>query len=45
MFMVAIASEPPTWKLETMFDNIIAGVASLGLFIYLLYALLFPERV
>jgi K+-transporting ATPase KdpF subunit len=29
---------------ESSMDYIIAGVASLGLFIYLIYALLRPER-
>ncbi len=28
-----------------LFDNVIAGLASAGLLVYLLYALLFPERI
>ncbi|MGH9552464.1 MAG: K(+)-transporting ATPase subunit F [Terriglobales bacterium] len=28
-----------------MFENILGGLASVALFVYLLYALLFPEKV
>ena len=28
-----------------IFDNLVAAIASLALFAYLVYALLFPERI
>ncbi|MCL4851408.1 MAG: K(+)-transporting ATPase subunit F [Bryobacteraceae bacterium] len=35
---------PATSCRRTMMDYVIAGIASVGLFIYLIYALLRPER-